>query len=1212
MGSRIIQVNLHKCFLAKNCLVQDIWTRSKPTIAILQEPYIGNSVGPMGVPGSFGCYYGGDYPRAAIVTHKCDLLLCPPYSGRDVTTCQMSLEGGEEVYIVSVYCDGLKKEVPCEVVKLLQENRGANFLICMDTNAHSSMWGCDETDPRGEMMEDFIVSNNLVVVNKGKSATYIKGGARTIIDVTLASTKVWSKIDNWRVSESLHFSDHKRLSFNLRTESTPVEKRWVTKSADWKRFQELMTEKSHGYKGNKYWTPDTVEWELKRVYQDLNHSLSKVCPKSRMGKTHTNKWWNKDLSKMRTEGRRLEKQAMRNKDDVEIWTTYRRARNDLLREIRKAKRAAWRDFTNEATSPDTMNKLTKIIFRSNRGKLGHLKRSDGTFTSNKEEVLDTLMDSFFPGSKPVGGSDCPKRIFISDTQKSEVFTREKIRKSFESFKRKKAPGPDKVGPEVLHNLDGGTLDRLADIYGACLALGYVPNKWRLSKAVLIPKEGKKDYTEPRAFRPISLTSFLFKGMERIVGWHLEELGTMERLSKHQHAFRKNHSTETILSNVVDLIENSILRKGYTLGVFFDIEGAFDNALPAKVEEGLRRKEVPEDIIDWYGFYLSTRRVKITLGKAVRERALTRGTPQGGILSPLMWNIVFDSLLETLEKIPGIKPRGYADDGMFLISGICPNTLIDLAQPAIDCAIEWGRDNGLKFSATKTQALLFTKRYKTKVTKNLVMSGKVLPLSDKISYLGVTLTKRLGWEEHITAKIQRAKAKLIRLKTTTGVMWGPSPRMLIWAYNSIIIPAVTYGALVWGHKEFPEDTKLRLARLNRLVSRGAAPTRSGTPTAGLEVIMGLKPLDLVIRETGMAAYWRWKPELKWPGRGEAKSHVGHLLSWIKLSSEQGLKDALINRRVASYNWDPPCEVADGEIRINGYVRCNIRTVRDEAFTYLDYQIKVEGEEDRLKGILRLKGKESNCLYKGFEEVLGILHEEIRRPGRVVVTSRHRPAALTEPIVSDLRTLNLLKIIKRIRETSGYKITFRTAKGRRVSKENRTPMEGENVLTLPALEDYTVVKEKIKAWGTGEWNGRWISSSRCAQTKLWMPTTKPDLTSYFRGLTRQELGKAIQFITGHNSLLRHEAKLNKEIAQPDCRLCGQGVEDAAHLWSNCTTVRDQGWVPPSNRCDTPQNRTPGDTITVWTPEQLSRFLRIPLIASLLVPDGGQQNLGGPMSV
>ena len=108
--------------------------------------------------------------------------------------------------------------------------------------------------------------------------------------------------------------------------------------------------------------------------------------------------------------------------------------------------------------------------------------------------------------------------------------------------------------------------------------------------ILIPKTGKKDYTNPRSFRPISLTSFLFKGMERVVMWRLEELGVIQALSRHQHAFRKRHSTETILSDVADLIEQNILRKRHTLGVFFDIEGAFDNVLLEKAIESMRAKK----------------------------------------------------------------------------------------------------------------------------------------------------------------------------------------------------------------------------------------------------------------------------------------------------------------------------------------------------------------------------------------------------------------------------------------------------------------------------------------------------------------------------------------------------------------------------------------------------------------------------------------------
>ena len=42
------------------------------------------------------------------------------------------------------------------------------------------------------------------------------------------------------------------------------------------------------------------------------------------------------------------------------------------------------------------------------------------------------------------------------------------------------------------------------------------------------------------FRPISLSSFLLKGLERVVGWHMEQtMLTKNPLSRWQHGFPKN-------------------------------------------------------------------------------------------------------------------------------------------------------------------------------------------------------------------------------------------------------------------------------------------------------------------------------------------------------------------------------------------------------------------------------------------------------------------------------------------------------------------------------------------------------------------------------------------------------------------------------------------------------------------------------------------------
>jgi hypothetical protein len=57
---------------------------------------------------------------------------------------------------------------------------------------------------------------------------------------------------------------------------------------------------------------------------------------------------------------------------------------------------------------------------------------------------------------------------------------------------------------------------LTYIFAACLAYGYIPIAWRAVRVILIPKSGRDSYELAKSFRPISLTSFFFKTMEKLV------------------------------------------------------------------------------------------------------------------------------------------------------------------------------------------------------------------------------------------------------------------------------------------------------------------------------------------------------------------------------------------------------------------------------------------------------------------------------------------------------------------------------------------------------------------------------------------------------------------------------------------------------------------------------------------------------------------------
>ena len=88
--------------------------------------------------------------------------------------------------------------------------------------------------------------------------------------------------------------------------------------------------------------------------------------------------------------------------------------------------------------------------------------------------------------------------------------------------------------------------------------------------------------------------------------------------------------------------------------------------------------------------------------------------------------------EVEAPTPGIKPMGYADDGMFLIQGISPDILNDLAQPAINWAVQWGRDNGLVFSPKKTRVILFRRKNKLKVESSLYVNGSKLKTQKRLT------------------------------------------------------------------------------------------------------------------------------------------------------------------------------------------------------------------------------------------------------------------------------------------------------------------------------------------------------------------------------------------------------------------------------------------------------------------------------------------------
>lgn len=147
---------------------------------------------------------------------------------------------------------------------------------------------------------------------------------------------------------------------------------------------------------------------------------------------------------------------------------------------------------------------------------------------------------------------------------------------------------------------------------------------------IMPKVGKKDSTLPKSYRPICLTSFVLKTMEKAVDNYIRT-SIMERAPLHhqQHAYRAGRSTETALFELTGILEKAIEDKETAICAFLDIAGAFDNTSHEAIKQALERRGVDKTTTRWACNLLATRTVEAEVGNETIMASTAKGCPQGG-------------------------------------------------------------------------------------------------------------------------------------------------------------------------------------------------------------------------------------------------------------------------------------------------------------------------------------------------------------------------------------------------------------------------------------------------------------------------------------------------------------------------------------------------------------------------------------------------------
>ena len=259
--------------------------------------------------------------------------------------------------------------------------------------------------------------------------------------------------------------------------------------------------------------------------------------------------------------------------------------------------------------------------------------------------------------------------------------------------------------------------------------------------------------------------------------------------------------------------------------------------------------------------LSSQRVTATTANVSKTVQVCRGTPQGGVLSPLLFTLVMNKLLTGLTQVPGVYAQAYADDVVILAAGADSRNLSERIQEGMDVMNNWCHTTGLTLSARKTTATMFTWKRIWRYHPVRCL-GEEISLVENVSYLGVTLNAKLSWIPHIKSRVTKANNCLMISRQTVGTQWGISHKTMRWVYSAMIRPVISYASTVWCAGLEKSTCKRLLSTIQRKACIAISGAFHSTPTASLEMLVGLLPLDIHIRSVALLSMYRLRQNGLW--------------------------------------------------------------------------------------------------------------------------------------------------------------------------------------------------------------------------------------------------------------------------------------------------------------------------------------------------------------
>ena len=370
-----------------------------------------------------------------------------------------------------------------------------------------------------------------------------------------------------------------------------------------------------------------------------------------------------------------------------------------------------------------------------------------------------------------------------------------LEKIIDQLHPKLSSGLDDVNNKIIKELKEHIVIPLTIIFNNSITEGIFPQKMKTAKIVPLYKSKERNLTTN--YRPISLLITISKLLEKVIYSRVYNfLCATNQLYVSQYGFRKMHSCEHAVGELIASITKGIEKGKYTAGIFLDLSKAFDMLEHKVVYMKLEKYGLRGNCLNWFKSYLSDRSlvVECRTGSAKtvsNSYPVQYGTPQGSCLGPLIFLIFCNDLQRHLTFLSCIQ---FADDTTLYIT----HSNINYIRSCIDIDLatlqDWFLSNKLTLNIGKSVCVLFGQKPGTNTNLQISLGNERIPQVKSIKFLGMWIDDSLSWNEHVTKVILKLKSRLHLLKMGKNFLSKHALRVL---YFAQIHSIMTYGIVMWG-------------------------------------------------------------------------------------------------------------------------------------------------------------------------------------------------------------------------------------------------------------------------------------------------------------------------------------------------------------------------------------------------------------------------------